>query len=176
MKLPDEIYRYLKYLKGALGHSYDVYVAGGYLRDMLHGNGNPKDIDIVLIPKEEGHELIIQDSDWFVAITTLNCEYMEDMIERGACSLVMGFCPVMCKESQLIVYGKHLTALELAADFDFSVNQVVMSPEGVITCTELFTKDHKDKLLRQTKTYRAERMAERLERMKMRLPDYKETL
>ena len=98
---------------------------------------------------------------------------MPDTARRGVKQVVGANTNRIAQECQFIVYEKHMTASELAADMDCNVNQVVMNLKDYeVTMTEAFVEGHKSKTIKILHEFDEDRMVERLQRMSKRLYGY----
>lgn len=174
---------------------YDVYLGGGYLRDLYHNNINgfkgklvwekfylgkviedqpikPKDIDLFFVPNGEVvGELPIS------AKMYINYDVMAEDIPnvrenvkqvRGVFMKELSTCDI-----QFIVYDKPLSIDKLAEDMDCNINQVMYHP---LTDTQYLTvnfiRGHKDKVIEMIHEFEHERMFGRIQRMMKKFPDY----
>lgn len=148
--------------------SYNFYLGGGALRDITFKGVSTelKDWDIFAVPLEDKAFITSLPNE---VKPLFEVTYNLDMSKRGVESLHTGFVKGIPEEVNVIVYHKQLSTIELADDFDFNVNQIVMDSTGDIYTTEAFDKFHDTGVLVQTKQYNEERMQERMERMQSRL-------
>lgn len=187
IKLPKDVVEYLRVLRSIFGKSFDVYLGGGFLRDLYTGRHVPKDLDIFLVPNgtlsdhydyvrayKDGLEQI--NDDVYMCHHMVVGDYLEDMAIRGVSRVMMGFCTLCGFESQIIMYNRQLSLEEMTLDFDFTINQVVQAPDNEIYCSDDFIVDHECRLIHQTHVYGAERMTHRLERMVAKYGDYEITM
>lgn len=168
---------------------YDVYLGGGYLRD-VYTKKDYKDVDVFLVPKEGCEEKYIHVPNNYDVLYDINCEWL-DMKKRGVCNLkglfpnkksITGNLKKANTEVQFIVYDKVLTQEELCADMDITLNQIQWkvsvkraSNLYMCKCTESFYKAHEDKEITFAHMYDRYRMYRRLERMQEKFPDYTTT-
>jgi len=142
---------------------YDVYLAGGYLRDQ-HCELPFKDLDVILTPNGEDRSPVLYAPKGYGMLYNKLCEGNDDMKKRGVEMLVglykrkkevysndvMVIGGMICDmyeqtvesktEVQYIVYDKPMTIEELADDMDMNINQVMWNPcylptsEGLYGC------------------------------------------
>ena len=163
-------------LRERVGLDFNIYLSGGYLRDVLCGL-TPKDVDIVLAPKgDRPLEMYYIPSRYYVNYNTLagGITDKSDMIERGVYQVVGLFnSKLSTPEVQFIVYSKPMTQEEVAFDFDMGINQIVW--DGVSdepTYTGAFLDGHKGKYIECMHDYCKVRTYRRFERMKEKFPEY----
>lgn len=176
---------------------YDVYLGGGYYRDHYYNAikfaefkslfkedeaflftqpMTPKDIDLFFVPKENytGTRTLPTLPKTYINYDKSSVE-MPDMEERGVDRVRGLFVPSLSETSdvQFIVYKKHITQEQLAADMDCNCNQVMFSLEtGFRYATEAFYVGHENEEIEMLHTFDYIRMAKRLVRMKNKFPDY----
>ena len=172
---------------------YDVYLGGGYLRDLYYNKINgfgdfrnyyvgeginnqpmvPKDLDVFFIPKinEDIQELPA------LAKTYINYDVMAEDIPnvRENVKRVRGLFmkTLSTRDVQFIVYDKSMSMRSLAEDMDCNLNQVMYSPESELGyMTDDFTNSHEDKTIELLHEFETSRMIARLKRMEKKFPDY----
>lgn len=194
--IPTDIKDFLDELLGRT-EGYDVYLGGGYLRDVywnllnikgLHfvhgkwwGQGleyevvkNPKDLDIFFIPQVDAvsFELPVLPKT-YVSYDTM-AEDIPNVREnvkrvRGLFNASLSTCDI-----QFIVYDKPMTMKMLSEDMDCNLNQAMYCPMTKLSyCTNAFYNSHEDKTIEMLHEFEVERMYSRLKRMQSKFPDYK---
>lgn len=163
-------------LRKRVGEDFNIYLSGGYCRDVLCGL-TPKDVDVVLTPKKDRPlEMYYIPSRYYVNYNTLAGDVTDksDMIERGVYQVVGLFnSKLSTPEVQFIVYSKPMTQEEVAFDFDMGINQIVWDGiSDVPTYTEAFLEGHKGKYIECMHDYCKVRTYRRFERMKDKFPEY----
>ena len=174
---------------------FDVYLGGGYLRDLYYNHINgysgkrvwedfhlgrgieeqpikPKDIDLFFIPNGN-----VMGSLPILPKMYINYDVMAEDIPnvrenvkqvRGVFLKELSTCDI-----QFIVYDKPLTISGLAQDMDCNINQVMYHP---LTDTQYLTLDfiqgHKEKVVKMMHVFEQERMFGRVQRMMKKFPDY----
>ena len=139
--LPQATQTFVRLVQKHLEGNYEVYIAGGYLRDLYcsqtkHMELEPKDLDLILIPIVDKPSLEgVVDLSSVRGIHnqyTKNCDSDSDMNKRGVVKLIGLWTTLLddIYDVQLIVYDKSLTPDELAADMDMNINQVVSYSNG----------------------------------------------
>lgn len=138
-KIPYEVKQLLREIEEK-SEGYNVYLAGGYLRDLYHEVASydwshnifdimftPKDIDVIFIPTFGAKEFSLPTIERsYVNYDKPAKDISEDMAARGVTQLRGLFVPKLTtSDVQFIVYGKHMTRQEVAADMDCGINQVV---------------------------------------------------
>lgn len=181
IEVPEEVLGLLKAIDKAVGTKYEVYLAGGFLRDS-YGNAPIKDIDIMVVPKEhqgtatgDVYGLVVDNyiMDWFAPEKLLYSEYLEGMSERGVDGLIMGSSPNLGGfETQLIVYANPMTPEEIASDMDLNICQIVMGVDGEVLATDAFVSGFQHKVITVLKGQSDEREKERVGRMLIKYPDF----
>ena len=175
---------------------YDVYLGGGYLRDvywnLLNINGlhfahgkwwgqgleyevakNPKDLDIFFIPQVNAttFELPVIPKTYInYDIAAADIANVRENVKR-----VRGLfnSNLSTRDIQFIVYDKPMTMKMLAADMDTSINQVMYCPRTQLSyCTNAFYNSHEDKTIELLHEFELTRMYSRLKRMEKKFPDY----
>jgi len=165
--------RILKYSEG-----YEIYLAGGAIRDLVNTKPElllleyrPKDLDFLLVPVGDVQELPMIPGSYITF--NYKTDDMPDTARRGVKQVVGVNTARITQECQFIVYEKHMTASELAADMDCNVNQVVMNLKDYeVTMTEAFVEGHESKTIKILHKFDEDRMVERLQRMSKRLEGY----
>lgn len=176
---------------------YDVYLAGGYLRDQ-YCELSFKDIDVILTPNGEERAPTLYIPKGYGTSYNKLCEGNDDMKKRGVEMLVGLYKRTVTKfrsmseivipertiqdttEVQYIVYDKPMTIIELAEDMDMNINQVMWSPVKAIIegneadcyCTEEFFEGHKYETIEFSHWYDNTRMYLRQKRMIEKFPHY----
>ncbi|WMX18607.1 nucleotidyltransferase [Aeromonas phage 1233] len=163
--------------------NYSVMLAGGYLRD-LYRSKSPKDIDIFLIPERK-----VPKDDRFVARTVALRKlhevvgvgafkvsdagnYCPEIADRGI-DYIMYFQPQDSLELNIMLCDRPMDAYDLAATFDYTVNQIVMTSAGTVVVTQEFIDDFEDKKLRLTyPTQGNPFVEERLLKFMRKFPDF----
>jgi hypothetical protein len=150
---------------------YDVYLGGGYLRDLYCGL-EPKDIDLFFIPNGNDRELPILSKTYINY--SRSADEIPDMQERGVDKVVGLFAPKLSTcDVQFIVYKKFLTADELAADMDMNINQCMYHIESKqFFLSKEFVYGHSEMVIQCLHTFDQTRMFKRYERMKGKFPSY----
>lgn len=172
---------------------YDVYLGGGYLRDLyynhLNGFGDyrkycigegidnqpmvPKDLDIFFIPKvnEDVQELPVLPKTYInYDIAAIDIPNVRENVKhvRGLFMKTLSTCDI-----QFIVYDKGMSMKSLAEDMDLSINQVMYHPESKLSyMTDAFTNSHEYKTIHLLHEFETSRMIARLKRMEKKFPDY----
>ncbi|CAM0111420.1 nucleotidyltransferase [Vibrio phage 5P1c] len=172
---------------------YDVYLGGGYLRDLyynqLHGFGDwrnyhlgegttnqpmaPKDLDIFFIPRvnEDVQELPVLPKTYInYDVAAVDIPNVRENVKhvRGLFMKTLS-----TRDIQFIVYDKGMSMRELAEDMDISINQVMYSPDTQLSyMTDAFTNSHEYKTIHMLHKFEISRMIARLKRMEKKFPDY----
>ncbi|CAH9014292.1 conserved hypothetical protein [Vibrio phage 277E43-1] len=169
---------------------YDVYLGGGYLRDIYYNLLNdvnpvlyypsshvqpkvPKDLDIFFIPRvNEGvQELPVLPKTYInYDIAAVDIPNVRENVKhvRGLFMKTLS-----TRDIQFIVYDKGMTMRKLAEDMDISINQVMYSPDTQLSyMTDAFTNSHEYKTIHMLHEFETSRMIARLKRMEKKFPDY----
>lgn len=163
---------------------YDVYLGGGFIRDLYWNYLNsfkpftltvkkePKDIDLFFIPNNKEHEYLP-----VLAQTYINYDIPAEDIPnvRENVKHVRGLFAkfISTRDIQFIVYDKPMSMRELAEDMDCNINQCMYHVEsGLSYYTDAFTNGHEDKVIEMCHEFETERMYSRLVRMQKKFPDY----
>lgn len=171
----------LVFLDDVLCHTkgYEVYLAGGYLRDMYYQKYfntdnimvQPKDVDIIFVPVSEGKELPVLGSTYInYDVMAKDIPNVRDNVER-----VRGMFATWLStpDVQFIVYDKYLTIQQLAEDMDCNINQAMYNiATGESFCTEAFVQGHENKVIELLHTFETTRMCNRIIRMNKKFPSY----
>lgn len=186
IQLPQDVSKLVKDIAN-LNPDYDVYLGGGYLRD-IYCEKPPKDIDIFFVPKIKVSELTKIFSE--LKINPLerypeSCKFIyrksacaggfsSDMILRGVSRLVgLKSNFISPNQVQIIVYDKILTQEELSNDFDMNICQITWNPlTDVYHYTDGFRSGHEDEIIECLHSYDSIRMWHRYERMESKFPFY----
>lgn len=153
---------------------YDIYLGGGFLRDLYTGN-TPKDVDIFVIPQDdfEGQrDLYIPPRGYNNYIK--HAWEISDMEERGVAK-VRGdwYSKLSTPDVQFIIYEKPMTQDELAEDFDMNICQITMHGlSGSIYATSAFLKGHEDMVIECLHDYDTVRTYKRYVRMEEKFYNY----
>lgn len=165
---------------------YDVYLGGGFIRDLYWNNmeskkphdylwcsKEPKDIDLFFIPngKEKGELPVLPKTYINYDIPAEDIPNVGENVKhvRG---LFVKY--LSTRDVQFIVYDKSMTMKQLAEDMDISINQCMYHIEsGLSYMTDAFTNAHEDKIIEMMHNFETERMYNRLVRMSNKFPDYK---
>lgn len=178
-ELPEDIKSFLDLVVNRT-KGYDVYLGGGYLRDIWWNLNNPdndtpktpKDLDLFFIPNREiVKELPVIPKTYInYDIPAVDIPNVRENVKhvRGIFAKHLSTSDV-----QFIVYDKYLTIEELAADMDTSINQIMYSPEITLSYgTNNFFRDHENKIIEMLHDFEPERMVARIKRMHKKFPDY----
>ena len=174
---------------------YDIFLGGGYLRD-IYCKLDYKDLDIFLVPSGEKKGISPYKPKGYFELYTKDCEESDDMQVRGVAGLI-GFrrktlsnqdltIPNMLNykttiqdttELQYIIYEDGVIAdiEELAEDMDMTLNQVMWEPSSesdVCICTEEFLKAHRGGWIEFAHEYDELRMYSRQKLMQDKFPSY----
>lgn len=157
---------------------YDVYLGGGYVRDLYFNKLNscddmlPKDVDLFFVPNggEKKLPTIVKS---FVNYDK-EASDIPDMEERGVSSVRGLFVPHLeTKDVQFIVYKEPMTQSALASDMDCNVNQIMVDITNFdVVMTEAFEDGHSEKCIEMLHNFDYVRMGKRLARMSDKFPDY----
>ena len=187
--LPEDIKDFIEQVAEKT-KGYDVYLGGGYLRDIYwnHLNGyrdwqnyhfgcdnqpkEPKDIDIFFIPiRDEVKSLPV--------LPKMYINYDVPAVDipnvRENVAHVRGLFmkDLSTHDIQFIVYDKAMSMKSLAEDMDINLNQVMYCPRKQ---TQYMTKDfitsHGNKIIKIMHEFELERMFGRIQRMMKKFPDY----
>ncbi|WFZ78527.1 hypothetical protein MQM1_044 [Aeromonas phage vB_AsaP_MQM1] len=163
--------------------NHAVLLAGGYLRDLYRGS-KPKDIDIFLtpnrkVPKDESPaaRAVAMRKLWeAIGVgayrVTDASNYCPEIADRGI-DYIMYFQPKGMLELNIMLCDRPMDAYDLAATFDYTVNQVVMTTAGTVVVTQEFLDDFEDKKLRLTyPTQGNPFVEERLLKFMRKFPDF----
>ena len=184
--LPEDIKNFLQeVVKGTQG--YDVYLGGGYLRDIWWNLNytvstdsctvgilkEPKDLDIFFIPKT-GTEILELPT---IPKTYINYDILAVDIPnvRENVHRVRGLfnSKLSTRDIQFIVYDKPMSMKVLAEDMDIDINQAMYEPvSGLSYCTDSFYLAHENKVFTILHEFETKRMYGRLKRMEGKFPDY----
>jgi len=150
---------------------YDVYLGGGYLRDLYCGL-EPKDIDLFFIPNGNEKELPILSKTYINY--SRSADEIPDMQERGVDKVVGLFAPKLSTcDVQFIVYKKVLSGLDLAKDMDMNINQVMYHVKSKKFFYSIdFLNGHHRMIIECLHQFDQTRMFKRYERMKGKFPSY----
>lgn len=188
IKIEDWVRELLLEIKANM-KGYDVYLGGGYLRD-LYCDLNYKDLDIFLVPNGEKKGVRPYKPKGYFELYTKECDN-DDMSERGVAGLI-GFKHKIkiegdtvdhtpskqdITEIQYIIYEEGVIEgiEELCEDMDMTINQVMWVPDtksNTCYCTLEFLSDHKLKLINFSHEYNEVRMYCRQKRMQEKFPLY----
>lgn len=173
---------------------YDVYLGGGYLRD-LYCNLDYKDLDIFLVPNGEKKGIRPYKPKGYFELYTKECDN-DDMSERGVAGLIGfrfkstykdsdGFDTIdesvdykqANTELQYIIYEDNVinSIEDLCEDMDMTINQVMWVPDvasNTCYCTENFIYGHKCGYIDFSHEYDEVRMYCRQKRMQEKFPHY----
>lgn len=180
LKIRAVVLELLKVLSETLP-TYDIYLAGGYLRDTF-GDAPIKDLDIIVVPKESAVDPTsnvywrVDTScirDWFRGTSVINSEYIEGMEARGVHGLLMGVSPNLDNmETQLIIYDHPMTHQEVAEDMDLNICQIAMDSHGLILATPEFVDGFAQRTIKVLNGQGEAREAERIQRMLKKYPKF----
>lgn len=157
---------------------YDIYIGGGYVRDLYFNIVNncddmdPKDIDLFFVPNGGDKKLPT------VVKSYVNYDKpssdIPDMEERGVNSVRGLFVPWLdTKDVQFIEYKDEMTQEQLAADMDCNINQAMICiKSGFPFATDEFIEGHENKEIEMLHHFNFVRMGKRLARMSDKFPDY----
>lgn len=156
---PDEIMHLLSELERVLAPSFQVTLAGGFLRDSF-GHVDFKDIDILVTPTEAhpvSFECLVPavqqvdnlvcgliNPDLFTKINMVDGSYVANMDDRGVDGVILGGSNEYNIEVQLIVYSEYKSRIQLAHDMDINICQIVMSPIGHLYASPAFVSGFKN--------------------------------
>lgn len=181
IEVPTELYGVLTEIECAVSPKYTIYVAGGFLRD-THGNRPIKDLDIMVVPVDPSDTGYISEvstlvdkvaSNIFYPENVIPSQYLEGMKSRGISGVLMGYCRGMSMESQLIVYGKHMTEEDVANDMDINICQIVLGEYGRAICTDAFLEGFQSKTIEVLNGKdNLPREQERLDRIGRKYPEF----
>ena len=181
--IPQEVLDFIKKLEDNT-KGYNIYLAGGYLRDLYVTAGKwednlvsmffePKDIDLVFIPNGETAKQLPTVERSYVNYDKEASLISEDMAARGVSHLRGLFVPELnTSDVQFIVYDKQLTIKEVAEDMDLGINQVMYNLSQGWWHTEYFENNHKNKIIKFYHEFDEARMVDRIVRMKRKFPEY----
>ena len=181
--IPQDILNFLDDVV-AKAKGYDVYLGGGYLRDLYYNKLNdlgcwqhdcrvPKDLDIFFIPKVnvDVQELPVLPKTYInydIAATDI-----PDVRENVKHVRGLFMKTLSTRDIQFIVYDKSMSMKSLAEDMDISINQVMYHPETQFGyMTDAFTNSHEDKTIELLHKFETSRMIARIKRMEKKFPDY----
>jgi hypothetical protein len=171
-----------------MNEHYEVYLGGGYLRDLYCGV-TPKDIDIFFSPKKYQPELAVEFD--FLNIIPLekypdtckklyrksvnNSNFNQDMANRGIRSLVglMALNDVLPNQIQIITYNQIMTHNEVTLDLDMNICQISWHPlTNTFDYSDSFLNGHSDRIIKCLHDYDPIRMWHRYSRMEEKYPNY----
>jgi len=182
--LPQDILDFLAVVEEKQ-KGYDVYVGGGYLRDLyVNSLGvlsplTPKDLDIFFVPR-----ICFDPTDCVreipvIAKTYINYDTLAkdipDMEERGVSAVRGMFVSGMSTcDVQFIVYESvFLTPLHLAEDMDMNINQIMYSvSDKTFTASSAFIDGHENMVIECLHQFDEKRMYQRYKRMMRKFPSY----
>jgi hypothetical protein len=187
LTIPQDVLDFLDVVV-AKTKGYHVYLGGGFLRDLYFNQvvnaatGRisdmkkvPKDLDIFFVPtiNDVPRELptIVKS---YINYDTL-AEDIPDMEERGVAKVRGLFMSnLSTKDVQFIAYDKYFTTeLELAADMDMNINQIMYNPHSKeFITTDEFVVGHNNKVIECLHQFDETRMYKRYQRMMAKFPDY----
>ena len=172
--IPQDIKAFVKEISDK-SEGYDIYIAGGLLRDTYKGL-TPKDLDIVVIPMTSGNTSLYIPAGCYINYnkTTDDVSEKSDMQQRGVKQLIGMFNHnLSTKEVQLIVYDKYLNYIQVMEDMDMNIVQVVWDARtDKVPATDAFVKGHEDKVIECLHEYDEVRQFFRYERMQKKFPSY----
>lgn len=157
---------------------YDVYLAGGFLRDLEYGNNTPKDVDLFFVPWKGYNleHLPVWNDELELGHPVYDyCSPTQDMKDRGVNRVV---CFVSNKlstpEVNYIVYDYGMSMEELACDFDMGINQIAYDIKNkTLYRSDKYTEHHEQKVIECLHKFSHERTWQRYQRMKAKFPDYR---
>lgn len=157
---------------------YDVYLGGGFVRDLYFNeinecdDMNPKDVDLFFVPSDGEMKLptIVKS---YVNYDKSSSE-IPDMEERGVDSVRGLFVPWLdTKDVQFIVYKNKMTQEELASDMDCNINQLMVCIDSNTRfATNAFIEGHNEQEIEMLHCFNFIRMGKRLARMSDKFPSY----
>jgi hypothetical protein len=172
LKIPQDILDLCEMIeKSTVG--YDVYLGGGFLRDLEYGNNTPKDVDLFFIPHKGYNLEIIPFCDLGFPVYDYQ-NPTQDMKDRGV-NRVVCFVnkELSTQEVNYIVYDYGMSIEELARDFDMGINQIVYDIKNkVLYRSDKYVEHHENKVLECLHKFSHERMWHRYQRMKAKFPNY----
>lgn len=177
LEIAEDVKLLLQDIQQRLDGEFDVFIAGGYLRD-LYCNKPIKDLDIFFVPcDDKTKDVSYIPAKFYINYNKRlsNLTNTSDMASRGVSQVIGLFnSKLSTPEVQFIVYGKHLTMQEVAKDMDMGINQIVYYHvrEGVYA-TEAFIKGHEDKVIECLHEYDVVRTYDRYCRMEAKFSDYR---
>ena len=154
---------------------YNVYLAGGYLRDLEHSDKAPKDVDLFFVPKKDADLKylpigLVGLGDPLYDHTSPTQDMKDRGVERVVCFVNDN---LSTPEINYIVYNRPLTMEELALDFDMGINQIAYDIlERKLFRSENYIDHHKQKVIHCLHKFSEERMYHRYKRMKEKFPEY----
>lgn len=160
---------------------YDVYLGGGFLRDILHRKGlTPKDVDLFFVPNG-----VTQKELPIIPKGYVNYDIDADSILhcRNNVTRVVGWfaSDIEVRDVQFIVYKEPLTVEELVNDMDCNINQIMMPLEGntsdIMSAKNVyrspaFIVGHQEQRIEMLHQFEEKRMVDRLKRMAVKFPNY----
>ncbi|ATN93488.1 hypothetical protein [Pseudoalteromonas phage J2-1_QLiu-2017] len=159
---------------------FDVYIAGGYLRDLYCGKEFYSDVDIFLSPKDNAKRTVVIPAE-YQADDNFNFDASgnTDLSYRGIGEIkafkvhyLGGGFPVDA-EVQLIMYNRPMSVKEICFDMDYNVNQIVYDTHFHKTFVSSAFKEAFDKkILVNLHDYDIKRKFERASRMAAKFPDF----
>lgn len=159
---------------------YDVYLGGGYLRDLYYSSLNntykePKDIDLFFIPKNNNKSVIRETPVIPKTMVTydVSSDEIKDMRENVERVIGLKNYNTTPQEVQLIFYKQHMTHQELVKDMDCNICQIMYHIESdkMVHSYDFFL-GHKEKVIKMLHTFEQNRMYSRLKRMMEKFPNY----
>ena len=157
---------------------YDIYLGGGYVRDLYFNALNncddmePKDVDLFFVPNG-GERKLPTIAKSYVNYDKSSSE-IPDMEERGVDSVRGLFVRWLdTKDVQFIAYNNAMTQEELAADMDCNINQVMICIDSNERfATNDFIEGHSCEYIEMLHHFNFIRMGKRLARMSDKFPGY----
>jgi hypothetical protein len=154
---------------------YDVYLAGGFLRDLEYGNNTPKDVDLFFVPNGvEGLKHSPVWETWMPLPVYDYCNPTQDMKDRGV-NRVVCFVnyQLSTPEVNYIVYDYGMSMEELARDFDMGINQIAYDIKNkTFYRSDKYVEHHEQQVIECLHKFSHERTWQRYQRMKAKFPDY----
>lgn len=170
----DQVREVLEHVEDETNGQFKLYLAGGYLRDVLNGV-TPKDIDVMVVPVEDSDaydfEWCLTDTEFHTEKQLLEeCQYMSDMSSRGVSALFMG--SYNGDDLQFIVYDKIMTQEQVTLDMDINLCQITMDSSGFIHESDNFIEGFAENKITLHHEYSEKRAQQRVERMLSKYPHF----
>jgi hypothetical protein len=184
IKIPEDVAMLLVDI-AKMNPNYEVYLGGGYLRDLYCGL-IPKDVDVFFSPINNNYNLDYlslkrlplqpypNTLKHIYTKSTTSRGWNKNMTDRKICRLV-GLQSLLISPNQVqyITYSECFSQQEITLDFDMNICQITWHPlTNKFWWSDEFVEGHKRKYIECLHQYDSIRMWHRYERMESKFPDY----